>query len=465
MKIYYALCTFIAAFALLTQCKRESVGGNIPEGATSIPASVQRTGDATQGYNYLISGDYISSGIPLEIFKTVNSSNSPDDLGRAGDNKGIPYNFSVIAASNGVKVVALNCLSCHADKINGQLIVGLGNHSSDNTVDQTNQLNLLDPAVQFRYGGKSSKEWVAYEPFSRGFRAIGPSIITNVRGANPADKIFAALSGHRDKNTLQWITQPTYNIPKETVPTDVPAWWLLKKKNALYYNGIGKGDFARLIMASALLTMKDSAEARVIDSKFPNVLAYLKSIQAPKYPFTIDQTLAQTGKGVFEINCQKCHGSYGTNASYPNLLIDLRTVGTDPALSDLYFSNPQYHTWFNESWFNKPPFAAQLLPNKGYVAPPLDGIWATAPYLHNGSVPTLEDLLNSPQRPAYWRRSFDDKDYDAQKVGWKYESKTKKEDIQTYDTQQTGYGNGGHIFGDKLTNDERKALMEYLKTL
>jgi mono/diheme cytochrome c family protein len=344
------------------------------------------------------------------------------------------------------------------------LIVGLGNHSADNTTEQTSRLQLIDGVVKANYG-TNSKEWQAYEPFSRGFKAIGPYIRTSTQGANPADKIFAALSGHRDKNNLTWIDQATYTIPTETIPTDVPAWWLLKKKHALYYNGLGKGDFARLMMASSLLSMKDTAEARAIDNKFPDVVAYLKSLQPPKYPQSTDPTLAQQGKIVFETNCARCHGTYGSNATYPNLLIDLPTIGTDAALSNVYFSNPQYHTWYNESWFNKPPYAAQLLPNKGYVAPPLDGIWATAPYLHNGSVPTLEDLLNSTQRPVFWKRSFDDKDYDWIKLGWKYEVKTKKEDIQTYDTTQNGYGNSGHYFGDKLSATERKALLEYLKTL
>ncbi|MCB0577028.1 MAG: hypothetical protein KDC61_20890, partial [Saprospiraceae bacterium] len=109
----------------------------------------------------------------------------------------------------------------------------------------------------------------------------------------------------------------------------------------------------------------------------------------------------------------------------------------------------------------------QLLPNSGYVAPPLDGIWATAPYLHNGSVPTLEDLLNSPQRPAYWKRTFDntEAEYDKVKVGWKYSVETSQADADTYNTTLAGYRNQGHTFGDVLGADDRKALIEYLKTL
>ena len=219
-------------------------------------------------------------------------------------------------------------------------------------------------------------------------------------------------------------------------------------------------------MATALVSMLDSAEARKIDNNFPDVMAYIRSLRPPQYPNTIDQNLSLKGKGIFEITCAKCHGTYGSTPTYPNLLVDLQTIKTDSALANVYFTNPQYHTWYNTSWFNQGANTGQLLPNHGYVAPPLDGIWATAPYLHNGSVPTLEDLLNSSQRPAKWSRTFDNKaDFDKVKIGIKYTVQTTKTDVKTYDTSLYGYGNKGHIWGDVLTTDERKAVIEYLKTL
>jgi hypothetical protein len=65
------------------------------------------------------------------------------------------------------------------------------------------------------------------------------------------------------------------------------------------------------------------------------------------------------------------------------------------------YSSPEVIEWFNKSWFTSGENAARLVPYKGYIAPPLDGIWITAPYLHNGSVPALEAVLNSKLRPAY----------------------------------------------------------------
>jgi mono/diheme cytochrome c family protein len=467
---YLTFLVLIGMVFLLENCKKDADTTNVViqphNGTSAIPATPQRTnGNAEKGYDYLINGDYINSGIPLEVYKSVFGASNTEDLGRTGDAKGISAAFNVVAAPNGIKVVSNNCLSCHSDKLNGKLMIGLGNNTGDNTNDITQQINGVEAFITLKYG-KNTPEMKAFQPFARGFRAVAPYIKTEVQGANPADKIFAALSAQRNGADLKWLDQPQFEIPRRVVPTDVPAWWLLKKKNALYYNALGKGDMARAIMASALLTFADSTEARKIDTKFVDVLAYLKSIQAPKYPNPIDATLTKKGETLFINNCASCHGKQGAGNQYPNLLVNVETVGTDRALADEYATYPQYHTWYNQSWFAKGTNAAQLLPTKGYIAPPLDGIWATAPYLHNGSIPTLDDLLNSKQRPQMWARTFDNTaDYDAAKVGWKYEVKTAKTDIKTYNTATYGYGNGGHTYGDMLTPDERKALIEYLKTL
>ena len=111
-------------------------------------------------------------------------------------------------------------------------------------------------------------------------------------------------------------------------------------------------------------------------------------------------------------------------------------------------------------------------PFEGYVAPPLDGIWATAPYLHNGSVPTLEQMLDSQARPQYWSRvDFDDTHFDEEAVGWPWLPQSAQATAPAnqkkliYDTTLWGQSNAGHTFGDGLTKTERRAVLEYLKTL
>jgi cytochrome c5 len=435
-----------------------------PPGTSTIPATPQRAGDPDAGYAYLLYGDMVNRGIPLDVYKKVSGAVSPDDLDRTGDNAGIPFQFNVVEASNGVKVVAPTCLNCHAEKLNGQLIVGLGSNTADHTYDHAGNFRAADFAVQLRFG-KKSPEWEAYYPLSRGYKAVGPYIQTAVRGLNPADKIFAALAAYRKADDLSWLPEAQFEVPTAVVPTDVPAWWLLKKKHALYYNGLGVGDFARLSSATGMLVMADSTEARRIDEKMVDLIAWIRTLEPPDYPYPIDAALAAQGKLIFEKTCKNCHGTYGADESYPNRLVKLDIVGTDSMLAHAYRQYPEYTNWYNSSWYAQEPYAAQLRPNWGYVAPPLDGVWATAPYLHNGSVPTIADLLNSPERPRYWKRSFDNSDYDPVKLGWNYTPEPEKTDTETYDTTLPGYGNGGHTFGDKLSVAERAALLEYLKGL
>ena len=217
---------------------------------------------------------------------------------------------------------------------------------------------------------------------------------------NAADRLATLLVAHRDPQTLVWQTTPILDIPDEVIPTDVPAWWLLKKKNAMFYNGFGRGDFGRFLMLSNILTVKDTLEAREVFSHFGDVLAYIKTIRPPKYPLPVNAALANRGEQVFINTCSKCHGTYGPEGKYPNLLIPSSIIQTDSLLFKANYQNPQFIDWFNKSWFAQGNLPAKLEPYNGYIAPPLDGIWATAPYLHNGSVPNLEAVINSELRPT-----------------------------------------------------------------
>ncbi|MFN0129762.1 MAG: hypothetical protein ACKV19_24110 [Verrucomicrobiales bacterium] len=428
-----------------------------------MKASAQRAGDPAKGYDYLIYGDYVSSGVPLALYRQAAGA-SPWDLDRTGPAKGVAYRFNVVKSPGGAELVAPNCFTCHAERLNGRLVLGLGNNSDDHTGHASAQAAAASLATLLRYG-PDSPEVKDSQPILRSQQAIGPFITTRVRGVNPADKIFAALAAHRHGVDLSWLDQKQFTVPAETVPTDVPAWWLMKKKHALYYNGLGRGDFARLASASGMLTLKDSAEAKAIDARFPDVMAWIRTLEPPPYPYEINKAVASRGRAHFESKCSHCHGTYGRKETYPNRLVSLEKVGTDPMLSQSYSRHPEYHTWYNQSWYGQPPHAGRLEPNAGYVAPPLDGIWATAPYLHNGSVPSLQDLLDSGQRPAFWRKGFENNDYDQDKAGWRYQRLPGPGDPEVYDTSLPGYGHGGHRFGDSLTADDRRALVEYLKTL
>ena len=101
----------------------------------------------------------------------------------------------------------------------------------------------------------------------------------------------------------------------------------------------------------------------------------------------------------------------------------------------------------------------------GYVSAPLDGIWLRAPYLHNGSVPTMRDLLEkSENRPTEFYRGYDV--YDQDNMGFVSTVAEENGDaFFKFDTSLPGNGNSGHGYGTELSADEKEALIEYLKTL
>jgi hypothetical protein len=98
---------------------------------------------------------------------------------------------------------------------------------------------------------------------------------------------------------------------------------------------------------------------------------------------------------------------------------------------------------------------------------PLDGIWLRAPYLHNGSVPSMRDLLEpGARRPKAFCRGYDV--YDPRRLG--FVADVCEEGSRRYfrfDTTAPGNGNAGHegkAYGTEMPDDEKTALVEYLKT-
>ena len=456
----------VLLFIVITSFAFITVADTLKEGEKPqfIEPSKQRTGDAAKGFTYLTTGDYLKSGIPFSMFFMGAKKDTNNFLNRTGNNKNLSYDFTAVKAPNGELIVAPNCLQCHGQLFEGKLVVGLGNSYSDFTVNRQSTALFAESFLK-NLKGENAKKYDAAKNFITSLKMISPELITSTKGVNLADALAALLVAHRDPQTLKWSDKAMIDIPSEKIPTDVPAWWLLKKKNAMFYNGFGRGDFGRFLMASNLLTVTDTTEAKEVDSHFNDVLAFINSIQPPKYPKAIDAPIAAEGKTIFMANCKKCHGRYDDSASYPNLLIPERIIQTDSALYTSNYSNPQFVNWFNKSWFTTGDHPAKLVPYTGYIAPPLDGIWITGPYLHNGSVPDLETLLNSKKRPTYWHRNFTTPDYNYDIPGCNYVIKNEPGDNEVYNTTLKGYSNKGHYFGDKFSDKERHAVIEYLKTL
>ncbi len=434
---------------------------------TEIPPSQQRPGDPTAGYDALVNGGYVGCGVPYSAWSQVMGP-APAHLrlpGRTGANETLEYDFNAFTTTSSVMVVSSNCLTCHASVFEGNVIVGLGDSNRDFTA------SAADTAEAVGFLVNDPAERIEWRKWADRIEATAPYLVTAVVGANPADNLAAILFAHRDPITLAWSSTTLIEPPPELpLPVDVPPWWRYKKKNALYYPGSGRGDHARLMMTASVLCVDQVEEARSIDAYFPDVRAYLATLEAPAYPMPLDEAKVTRGRGVFLATCSRCHGTYGEGGRYPNFVVSLDEIGTDPWLSTGSNNEVRFRDWFSQSFYGE---IASIEPTGGYVAPPLDGIWLTAPYLHNGSVPDLRRLLESSTRPTYFQRTYDGNGYDYEAVGWPWTALDHGQAAEPdaskrrliYDTTLPGYSNAGHTFGDALTAEDRDAVIEYLKTL
>lgn len=343
-----------------------------------------------------------------------------------------------------------NCLMCHASRIAGRTVIGLGNSSLDlqTLMDDMRSLGRIPISVPFA--------------------------ISNERGTIEASAGTAYLLRFRDAELNLRVPQKLHLNDK--LREDVPAWWHRRKKKTIFHTGSTSTHSVRANLSFLLAPIFTADHIKGQEAAYTDIRNYLMSLEPPKYPFEIDKKLAASGKAIFETNCAECHGTYGRDGKYPNRILPLNEIGTDPTLATSH--NPDDAGYYERSWL----FAERDEEGKsyhrltgGYQAPPLDGVWATAPYFHNASVPTIEHVLNSQSRPRVFTRSYktDEADYDKNRIGWKTQpvdpntakSLSPRALRRVYDTRKTGCGNGGHTFGDHLTPAERRRVLEYLKTL
>ena len=363
------------------------------------------------------------------------------------ENDGLPMGLKRGVNSDGTKTgIAIDCLTCHGSSLGGISYVGLGN-------------TQLDLKLFFNEMMKADGKRVPPSTF----------VVNSSRGTNNAGMFSVILLSLRNEDLSRRL------IPLLTgawLPEiDTPPWWLLAKKTTMYYDGRTDAASVRTNM-QFLLGEKSLDEFKALEPTFRDVRTYFLSLKAPRYPFPIDQTRAERGQATFAKSCAKCHGTYGTDHDeYPNRIVPLDEIGTDPARAKGIA--PRFVEHYNATWFGEE--SAVDLEMTGYQAPPLDGIWATAPYLHNGSVPTLAALLRVADRPERFYRppSTGFENYDQVNVGWKFDLPTETPDPAApierrhslFDSSRFGLGNGGHTFGDVLSDEVRRDLIEYLKTL
>jgi hypothetical protein len=190
------------------------------------------------------------------------------------------------------------------------------------------------------------------------------------------------------------------------------------------------------------------------------VKQWIMTLPAPRYPFPIDMAKAAAGRPVYEAQCASCHeaGNPGYGAVIPT-----RYLQTDPERQVAF--DDRMAARMNTIGTGKPWAFNRFRKTDGYASHPLDGIWLRAPYLHNGSVPTLRELLEPPaQRRAVFYRGDDV--YDRAGVGFVSDvAQRGSRRFYRFDTHDRGNGNGGHLYGLELGAAQKDALVEYLKTM
>jgi mono/diheme cytochrome c family protein len=365
--------------------------------------------------------------------------------------------------------VAIDCLACHAGRIPGGP-VALGVPSGRVDVEGLyDDLRALPAAVQALQG----------EPLPEPFKSLLASVqlpaeIPEIPQVDDTTGAAGALDGFGMGVALGLDLQGApAHLHRKYGYQDPPAWWHQRHKERMYTDGSVDVGAHRTMMATLLASGMSWESIVALDATFEDVGHALLSLPAPRWEDyladPIDDELAAQGRALFQTECADCHGRYeGPDAHFPNVVVPASEVGTDPVRAEHF--GPAEAEAINALMVD-PAFPATA--TGGYLAPPLTSLWASAPYLHNGSVPDLASLLSpETERPDRWqRKGITLEDFDTERVGWRYDAPpppqdpTTVEGRKTYDTTRPGLSNQGHTYGTTLPAADRKALLEYLKTL
>ena len=255
--------------------------------------------------------------------------------------------------------------------------------------------------------------------------------------------------------------------PNELIAaSDYPSIWNQRPRQGMHLHWDGDNDSVDERNLSASLGA-GVTPITVDHERLKRVRDWIWTLPPPKYPYAIDPSIAAKGAPIYQQHCAECHGDHRfrdgvVSGSRVGQVVPIGAIGTDRHRLDSYtttFALNQYGLYpdspYRFSHFRK---------TNGYANHPLDGIWLRGPYLHNGSVPTLRELLDRPeQRPVSFYRGNDV--FDQVKVGFVSNvSVANGLTFTLYDTTVPGNGNGGHVYGTSLSDAEKQAVVEYMKT-
>ncbi len=437
--------------------------------------------------------------------------------GQQGVNEGLPLGMSVTqyrpksAAPSPVPFVGFNCAVCHTAKIHrfegdeGVLVYGMGNPNIDLVAfGDAIKTSLLDEkrltlaTIQSAYEVKYRRSLGPFDKFMIAFWLKG------AREALHSDLPLRdwPFGGHDLRNSDLLPSGPGRNQPmKETVrfliqrtpspdggSSKIPCLYQQEHREWAQFDGSLRDPITRNSLA-ALGVGASTQNLRVpgILNTLQESYKYVSNLEGPKFSEVfqhqnsgLDSASVKRGRGVFLRYCGDCHGWPGTKpgewvrGKRQGQVVSIQEVNTDSArVSFRYYDDMSQliYDFFPEGHPLKPK-KEDLRPNlgdtHGYINAPVESAFSRAPYLHNGSVPTLAELINlKPRRAVFYRGA---NLYDAVDVGQLVPDRPDVKHYFRFDTQINGNSNRGHDYpwsyrGAGWDEEELRDLLEYLKTL
>ena len=248
----------------------------------------------------------------------------------------------------------------------------------------------------------------------------------------------------------------------ETGTADLPSLWNQRVRDGmnLHWDGDNSSLDERNLNAAIGAAGIRGAEDLLDFEGINRVADWISDFGPPDFPREqIDASRAAAGASVYQEHCAACHALDG---EFVGLVTPIEQLGTDPSRLDSF--TQELADRLNKTFAGRPQAYSHYRKTNGYANMPLDGIWLRGPYLHNGSVPTLRDLLEPPeQRPKVFNRGYDVLDY--KNVGFVSSGPESEPPFGfKFDTSLEGNGNQGHLYGTQLSPADKEALLEFMKT-
>ena len=450
--------------------------------ATCASDRVATQNSADEHFKYGVVGTEERSGLPYWIWRVlpiVFADKLPDRPGTGYERLGFIYEspdreqpIGITRESGFIERAGLNCATCHVGALRDapgaprRIVLGMPAHQ----MDLQGYARFLSAAVN--------------DP-----RFNASTLLAAIEKVNPDFGFFEKLayrflaiprtrSGtlERDRDNAWFNSRPpqgpgrvdTFNPYKvifkfdmssdNTVGTvDLPSLWNQRPREGMWLHWDGNNNSVTERNKSAAIGAGATPDSLDIPA-LKRVEEWIMDLKAPAFPpGRIDRTRAARGQATYKLACAECH-DFG--APRIGKVTPLADIGTDPErvgsftalLAQRMNTLGEGREW-RFSHFRK---------TEGYANMPLDGLWLRAPYLHNGSVPTLRALLFPEERPAEFYRAYEVYDWDN--VGFVSSGADAERNGVRFDTRLRGNSNTGHLYGQQLSGAQREELLEYLKT-